>query len=252
MPLPFAGAVAFAFAFAFAGAVAVAVAFAVAGAFAFAVAVAGAFAVAFAGALILVLLGDIEAAAAMALFTLLLPITNALADTLSVAATRAFLRWGATRRPLPMILGAVVLDIALGLLSLAVLLFLLTQTLDFWAAVSPETLPLDWRSFWQAALADPWQGTALWLMGFTTILPTLLHIALGLTALVTHGSRSRRQALLALDIDTAPTAPNATRIAKRLVSAKTWGLAVGFLGAGLVLAALLALALPFLQMPSGA
>jgi hypothetical protein len=131
------------------------------------------------------------------------------------------------------------LDCAVGALCLAVLLALLTQGLDLWAYIHPETLPLDWRDYWAAARADPWQGTALWLMTLTTLLPTIIHAVMGLSAVFSHKSRLNRAALQELDealVRGGPTAADRTTVAKGMVAADIYGFAVGLVCVGAPLA----------------
>jgi hypothetical protein len=217
----FAVAVAFAVPGAVAGAVAVAVAVAVA----FAGAVAGAVAFAGAGA------GDYEAATLILLAWVFMPMANAMADWLSVAATRRFLGEVRDHRPrLSGILGLMLFDFAVGALCLAVLLTLLSRGLDLWAYVHPETFPLDWRDYWATARADPWQGMALWLMALTTLAPTIIHAVMGLSAVISHKSRLNRAALDELKTALArggPSAADSTTVAKGLVAADIYGFALG-------------------------
>lgn len=68
------------------------------------------------------------------LFLLLLPLLNAIADFLSVAATRHFLRRIAARKiGVWGVLAGLALDILIAVLCLTLLLVLMTQTLDLWA-----------------------------------------------------------------------------------------------------------------------
>lgn len=196
-----AGAFAFAVGVAFAGAgagagalaVAVAVAGAVAGALAGALAVAGAFArtesfpyftIDFNG----ISEDRLALLAIYILFLIILPILNAVADYLSIAATRQFLRRIHTRKPAVWgVLLGLALDIIIAIACLALLLVLITQTLDLWAAYIPIPLTFDWRAYRETLCAGNWQqGTMLWLMLATTLAPTALHLAVGVGAMAAH------------------------------------------------------------------
>ena len=218
----FAGAflIAFAVALAVAGASAFAVGFAIT--FAFAGAFAVAFVGAFAGALAIAYTVALAGASAFAgagtdpelLFTALLlvfvftllPLLNAIADTLSVAITRKFLghlKRSGTRPGLRRILVHLALDILLALGCLVLLLISLRLCLDLWGRLSPDTLPFDWRVYIDT-IQDDWRhGTALYLMVFTTLIPTLVHVIAGLGAVLTHRSR-----MLDRVADTLVTAPD--------------------------------------------
>lgn len=160
-----------------------------AGAALIAVATAGAAFVAAAGGTVVAVVGDTEQVVLIAIFFLLLPYANAFADWLSLAATRAFLAHMHRTRPghLGLMLH-LLLDLIAGAACLALLLASLVGLLDLWAWLSPGTVPLDWRAYWQAARANPAEGIALWLMGFTTMLPTLVHAIWALTVWQTQKS----------------------------------------------------------------
>ena len=197
------------------------------------IAVAGAFAVAFAGAVA----GEAELAALYLFFFFLLPVLNAVADMLSVAATRGFLGVVRAKRPgISAILALLSFDVIAGGLCLLLLLFLLWGGLGLWASLSPGTVPLDPMAYWQAAMADYWQGTALLLMALTTLLPTIVHLVMGFAAILSHKSRLNMQALTelqaAIDRD-GPSPADRTDIAKRLIWADIYGitLVLGILGA---------------------
>jgi len=178
-------------------------------------------------------MGDWDSAALVLFFLLLLPLTNACADFWSVAATRRFLGWaGAASRPFLAIVAALVADVVIGGLCLIALLTLLVQVLDLWQTYFPTTLPLDWRAYWQTALADPSQGIMLGFMALTTLMPTILHLCFAVAAMVTHGSRKRVDALADLDarqIANTLTPPARTNIAKRLIAARLYGVALAAL-----------------------
>ena len=186
--LTFAGA----FAGAFALAVAFAVAFAFAGAFTFALAFALAFAFAGAG-VVAVAVVNVEFAVFYGLFFLLLPFINAMTDFISVGITRRFLtQAGGTPREKTWetILSAVA-DLLIGALCLVALLWLLTQSLDLWARISPNTVPIDWQGYWEQARMDWRNGFALWCLAFTTLLPTAIHLFFAIEAMVAHGARMK-------------------------------------------------------------
>jgi hypothetical protein len=161
-------------------------------------------------------------------FVFFVPIANALADIVSLAMTRKFLKWAALNKPgVPAIIVAAFLDTIWGMLCLFGLLYLLTIGLDLWQSLSPTTLPIDWREYWAEIRDDPRQGLALWLMALTTLLPTFIHIIVGLTAMLTHASRRRVEALDELEQVCGTDSFTEARqraIATKLVNADTYTL----------------------------
>lgn len=184
-------------------------------------------------------IGDIETGGLLLFFYLLLPLCNATADILSVAATRGFLgRVADKRHGLLAILALLLVDLVVGVICLVILLLLLTQILDLWALWLPTTVPLDWRAYWQVARLDPWQGIALWMMALTTLLPTLLHLLLGIGAIATHKFRLETGAIHQLETCNAkgnPSPPDCTDIAKRLIRADFYGYALAAVLLGVIL-----------------
>lgn len=145
---------------------------------------------------LLALTGQGENAAVISLFLVILPLTNALADWLSLGITRWLLTDLVTRRPGSWGLALHLLaDLLAGLLSLGLLLATLVGTLELWAQVAPASLPFDWRGYWQAARAAPAQGIALWLMVLTTLLPTLAHVFWAIIVLGAQTSKYTRRAV---------------------------------------------------------
>lgn len=134
-----------------------------------------------------------ETTALLLLFYALLPVLNAVADWLSFAITRRFLAPmaaaatdPANRPPLPMILLRTAVDLILALACLAGLLAAIVGGLEFWAHVSPATLPFTWQGYWAEVAADPARGIALYLMIATTLLPTVIHLIAGLGGVFTY------------------------------------------------------------------
>lgn len=143
-----------------------------------------------------IIVSDVEFLAHIIFFYLLLPLANAVADWGSLDVTRRFLTH--MQKTQPDSWGLIVhmlLDLLCGLFALICLLGLLVGLLEFWGMVSPETLPLDWRSYWASALDQPSQATAFWLMCFTTFLPTFVHIIWALSIWQAQKSLYTRQAL---------------------------------------------------------
>lgn len=171
---------------------------AIAGAVVYAVAVFGAITVTAtaAGAVVVAFASEPDQVAVVVFLYLLLPLANALADWLSLAITRALLADMAQRRPGAWGLAAhLFIDLIAGAICLALLLAGLVGLLDLWATIHPAGLPFDWRAYWLAARADPWQGLALWLMVFTTMVPTLVHAAYSLTLWQAQKSEHTRAAV---------------------------------------------------------
>ncbi|ABA77572.1 hypothetical protein GQF56_14980 [Rhodobacter sphaeroides] len=138
--------------------------------------------------------------ATVLLFLGFLPILNALADFLSIAATRAFLRHIAPgpARPhgasLLAVLAGVLLDLVIAATCLLGLLWAITAGLDLWAHMRPASLPFDWRAYRASLCAgDLERGTMLWLMLLTTLAPTAVHLATGLGAVLTRTAKIDRE-----------------------------------------------------------
>ncbi|MEO1343301.1 MAG: hypothetical protein AAFV74_04000 [Pseudomonadota bacterium] len=147
-----------------------------AGAFAVAVAFAGAVAFAVFSAI----LGGTDDATAIAFFFLLLPAANALADWVSVSATRKLLQVSLDHRHgAGALIAFMAFDLLIGIGCLMILLAGLVGLLELWEMFA--TPPLDWVAYWRAAQVDRSAGIALWVMCFTTLLPTLIHAAWALS-----------------------------------------------------------------------
>lgn len=127
------------------------------------------------------------------LFLVLLPALNAIADFLSIAATRHFLRKiGALRAQVWSVVFGIAIDLSIAMLCLAGLLWSITAALDLWAHFA--TLPFDWRAYRAEICAGDWaRGTMIWLMLITTLLPTALHLAAGLTAVLLRNRQIDRE-----------------------------------------------------------
>ena len=237
-----AGAVAFAFAFAGAGAVAFAFAFAGAGAVAFAFAFAGAGAVAFAFAFA----GAGTGAFAVAYFVFLcaLPVANAVLDWLSWWATRALLHGvnRGRRGPLGLLMaaGAVLLDLLVAVICLVALCAVAAIILELANAVfvSRGWPIFDWRQQMEQAIRAPFtEGFLVTGMLVTTLVPTLLHVGVGLGHLFASALPDCR-ACAALITDTMPTSDK-QKVARVLVYRKLcWipGLVLTLVGAAYVIA----------------
>lgn len=164
--------------------------------------------------------GTKEAAALIFLFALLLPLINALADTLSVAATRYFLRKITTGVQSGWQIAAeILLDLTLAVGTLILLIVLIVQGLEIWARLFPGSVPFDWRAYRAQILAgDRAAGMLLYGMAVTTLLPTLIHVSAGAGALfglrpkLAHAARDRLRDLHAsLPDGAAITDPAPTR-----------------------------------------
>ena len=183
-----AGAVAFAFAFALAVAGAFAVAVAVAGAFALAVAVAGAFAGGF--AISAYFSGAYADAQAVLLLYLLLPLSNALFDCVSVKYSRYFSTRIAAGEGTGMVSKHLLWDTALAVLFFFGLLLALPPLIDGynWLCSFTSLPPIDWRELALQARDDPWgAGFLVTLMLLSTLIPTLLHLLMAGLALGGRG-----------------------------------------------------------------
>ncbi|MGV6840127.1 MAG: hypothetical protein ACWA40_08030 [Planktomarina sp.] len=76
--------------------------------------------------------------------------------------------------------------VALG--CLAGLLGLIVATLEVWAWTGfPQTF--DYRAYWQQVKANPADGGLLYLMLVTTLLPTILHVFVGLAGMISQRAR---------------------------------------------------------------
>jgi len=191
----FAVAVAVAGAFAFAGAFAVAFAFAFAGAGAGAVAVAVAVAVAGAGAVAVTDAVVVAGADSIiySTFFVILPLANTAFDFVSWFATRKLLdRMARDRtgwRGAGWIMTEIVLDLTLAALCLAGLAISMAFMLEAMNAYFAwRGAPIfDWRGYIEAARARPAYDPSNWMtlgMLASTIAPTALHLAAGLSGVV--------------------------------------------------------------------
>lgn len=144
-------------------------------------------------------LGDVEymKITVYVMFLVLLPFLNAIADFVSLYASRYFLeqlrlRAKGARFPLRLILVEIVVDIIVALACLAGLLLSLTWVLDQWAAFFPDTLTFNWRAYRNAILAGDYsQIHMVALLGITTLVPTLVHVFVGLAAVFEQRGRLR-------------------------------------------------------------
>ncbi|WP_299922165.1 hypothetical protein [uncultured Pelagimonas sp.] len=178
-------------------------------------------------------IGDFELTAFYIFFFVALPLTNALADFLSLAITRRFLRHMLQNRPGHW--GVIIhmgLDLLCGLACLGRLLLGLAGFLDIWQGLSPDTVPLDWRAYWAAAKSTPSEGFALRAMCFTTLIPTLVHVVWALTLWAVQKSNGTRRAVAMMRDLPAPM-PDQTPfviddalrndIAHNLIMGQFWG-----------------------------
>lgn len=122
-------------------------------------------------------------------FFILLPLTNAVADFLSLSVTRLFLKKIAQEK------GAgtrwfweILIDIVVAVCCLFGLVIGICALLDLWPTLLPDrfALPFDWRLY-RAEVLDNWQhGVMLYTMAATTLVPTLIHVTLGAWAIALH------------------------------------------------------------------
>lgn len=183
----------FAVAVAFAGAFAVAIAVAIAGAgacagsvaVAFAGAVAGA--VTIAGALAGAAAGTFSGAVAVVVFLVLLPLANAALDTLSWGFTRLLLakidHSSGGNLGLAMAFTALVFDIfvatacLIGLVALTAMLLEAANVYSAWRGIAE----IDWKTQIELARSYPFsKGILVTGMLATTLVPTAIHLTLGL------------------------------------------------------------------------
>ncbi len=196
-----------AFSVAFAGAVAVAVA--VVGA------IFGASAVAVAGAVILVV------------FLVVLPLANAALDILSWGITRSLLakidHGGRGSRGFALVVVALVFDIVVAMASLIGLVALTAMALEIAAVLlvrigAPE---FDWRSQIELARAYPFtEGLLVTGMLATTLLPTAIHLTLGIGHAMSVWSPSAQDTAKLIHDDMAASAKQA--VARVMLYRKLW------------------------------
>ncbi|MEM9678461.1 MAG: hypothetical protein AAF890_10420 [Pseudomonadota bacterium] len=239
------GAVAFAFAVAVAVAGAGAVAGAVAGAGAFAVAVAGAVAVAvagagafavafagagaFAGAFTFAVAGILPAEAAVVWLTFFaaLPVANAIADWGSWALTRWFIERAAKARQDPTNRTTIALDIVWDMIAACLCLILLAALLPLallilnWGLIAFFDRSIDWQAYVTAAREDPLgQGLLVWLMLGTTLVPTIVHLALGLWAVLLFLCSGDREFAKQIEVGEADKPGTDSRMRRSNVASK--------------------------------
>ena len=115
-------------------------------------------------------------------FLLVLPIVNASLDWLSWLASRYFLKSAAKTNKVSVIWLYILLDIGLAIVFMIGLVLLLPSSINLVLSSFSE-IHLDWQQIAWTAKNDPWgQGIMTTLMLLTTLLPTLIHLFLGLLA----------------------------------------------------------------------
>lgn len=177
-------------AFAFSGVVSVAFAFAAASAVDFYRGGAGA--VARTGAVAVAVAFSVEDHGVISLvvfFYILLPITNAVLDWVSLAITRGFLDQTTDAQPTLALIGRSIFDLILATLCLIGLLSLLAGTLYAWEVIHPASLPISVDAYVAQIRANPQSGLPLYLMIATTLFPTFLHFGTALMALLAYPGR---------------------------------------------------------------
>lgn len=179
------------------GAVAVVVVVAVA------VAVAGVVAIAFAIAGAIALAGAGVDASVWVLFLIALPLANASVDGLSLLITRFFLKRASSISPgFPgalQLLGDLVADFTAAFICLVCLAALLPNVVIFYNSIAPaiHQPAIAWTEYLNNAVNDPWgHGLFVWLMLLTTMVPTFVHLSLGLTAVFAAGLPGPKHELL--------------------------------------------------------
>lgn len=141
-------------------------------------------------------IGAYKSSIMIAFFYLMLPLVNALLDWLSWWVSRWFLERAAQEPQVRIIVLDVVLDFGaavLFMLALCLLLpagaILLDNLYVGWVDVNTGVpAQTGWQEYAVWARDEPWgKGIMVTLMLVTTLIPTLLHILLGLMAFFIHG-----------------------------------------------------------------
>ncbi len=167
---------------------------------------AGAVAVIVAGAVAVAGVTGSSEFALLLFFYLILPYTNAAADWLSLRFTRGFLTRAVTQYrqgQKPRIGIHICCDLLLGVCCLALLIASLAGLLTLWGVIHPASQPFSAYEFWLIAQRDPTEGLALWLMCFTTLLPTLTHLVWFLILWWSQKSWPRQEAVRRMQAFTA-------------------------------------------------
>ncbi|KIN68766.1 hypothetical protein Z948_2497 [Sulfitobacter donghicola DSW-25 = KCTC 12864 = JCM 14565] len=223
-----------------AGVVAVAVAAVVAIAGAVAGIVAGTGAVAVAAVVAIAGAGAPETTSLILLLYVLLPLLNAAADMISLWVTRHFLSQIVNHRPqLWFIIGQMLLDLILAAACLCLLVVSIISGLTVWEWISPTTLPVVWSDYWADVKTAPQNGVALYIMALTTLVPTIIHLFAGLSAVLTQKSRSLQKVAAELGAQPRDKALPETRISnmkKQIGRATFWG----YVGAAVVISGVFA------------
>lgn len=125
------------------------------------------------------------------------PFFNAIADWLSVGATRHFIsKISNSNQSTGLKAVDVILDFFAAVLCLIGLLIALVVTLEVWRLAIPASLALDWRIYLAKFTAGtPGNAAPLFLMATTTLLPSFVHLVFGLAALATAQSSSTKTAI---------------------------------------------------------
>ena len=142
------------------------------------------------------------------LFYSTLPFYNSLLDWLSWAATRFFLRRAQETQGgvsgMAKLLIELSVDLIAAFFALAALAIILPNAIEAFNYLLPSgVMPIDWKSMAKTALEAPFsRGLMVTGMLATTIFPTVLHLAVGISgaSMAMYPRTSERAALLGNDM----------------------------------------------------
>lgn len=118
-------------------------------------------------------------------FIVLLPIINGLLDWTSWGVSRHFLDQASSETSWFRIAKDIIFDAAFAILCLVVLCLFLYMGIDVFNKLLDTQI--NWHSLAKTTYVDPWgEGFMTSMMIMTTLIPTIIHIVLGLMAIIIH------------------------------------------------------------------
>ncbi len=137
-------------------------------------------------------------------FLVIFPLLNALFDWLSLQVSRYFLKI-VVREDSPLLIFIDILsDLIMAIIFMLALVLVLPAVVEWFNylyGLFDPTANVDWRSYAQAALSQPFgKGLMVTTMLISTLIPTLLHVMLGLFAFLINSLFGKRLAKYLRDV----------------------------------------------------
>lgn len=137
---------------------------------------------------------DPELSTILILFFSVLPFLNALLDMVSIGITRTFLnRIVALRPSFRMIAVQISLDLIWAAICLSILIASTILVLEVFLLIPNMGIAFYWQEYLWEIQQDWRNGSALYLMVATTLVPTIVHVIVGLGAALTYRSNMLKQ-----------------------------------------------------------